>query len=1032
MSQLFVFTAGNAATRAHLSDSITGPLDPAKVRPLATQTELARLDKAADEVGGLYAWGAEPGPKNAKTWSQMQPGDGVLCVYDNAYRFAATVVSTLHNPRMARAIWGIDEASGNTWEYMYLLTKPEAIDRPVAEVIDLLSRGYRGFTRIHPDRVAAIEDQFGDLETFMQTRITRGRTPPANDATDLLSVLSTYHQEGVVFESSSRGRRYRVLEVAPQGALIERVDGGESETITVAAYDQVITALRSSSSLELTDVQGNRIQGVTIAQASHLGISGNRKKLVDIRSKTDALTYFQDQLKALRVDRSDGVARLYKPVILDVVFRAAGNRELKDNRIEFDWLVPRFIDRMAELGVGADEKQAGYAFANLAGDIIWLLAYRDGETVIDGSSPSPAAVRQRVSHAKLKERLWELLGDPSTRDSLLNTLQQTWLTPTTEDEAMNFQDDLEKILGQYLTARREQFGGQHPMSAVFKRLKARIEAHPSVMDDPNLHVTASVGRGNWAKIPWIAITGAGHSIQSGVYCVYLFREDMSGVFATLNQGVTRPIRDHGRERGHAVLKGRAEKLRAHCEGLISPGFELNNEIDLKASPGYGRDYEASTVAHKLYDTGSVPPDSVLDEDLDALIKAYHNFLSSPDTAMLDDDDFGPSSASDFDLLDGVEEVLRFIEARGFTYEPWHIAQYITAIRTKPFVILAGITGTGKSKLPALVAEATGGRSHLVPVRPDWTDSSDVLGYTDLEGAFRPGKILSLVSEAMSDENRHWTCIVDEMNLARVEQYFAEVLSQMEDRREHDAGGFVSGPLLNQSVGDDDVEWAGVHLPPNLALVGTVNMDESAHGFSRKVLDRAFTLELSDVDLKDWKRTDNGKTHPAARWPTAAWHPRAIMLGHLSSLDEEEAAVINSTVDQLIEVNQFLRQAQLQIGYRSRDEIALFVLHARDIEGAFRDTAGNSVDPLDLALQMKILPRILGGSNSVRHLLREFLGWAHTGAPSSTDEEILDIVSSWKDSGRPDALDESDFPRTAARLCLMWDRLQLEGFTSFWS
>src|SRR6266511_2465180 len=78
--------------------------------------------------------------------------------------------------------------------------------------------------------------------------------------------------------------------------------------------------------------------------------------------------------------------------------------------------------------------------------------------------------------------------------------------------------------------------------------------------------------------------------------------------------------------------------------------------------------------------------------------------------------------------EAVLALIDFIGGRGFIFEPWQIAAFVTAVRTKPFVILAGISGTGKSKLASLIAQGTGSELTLVPVRPDWTDSSDLLGY----------------------------------------------------------------------------------------------------------------------------------------------------------------------------------------------------------------------------------------------------------------------------------------------------------------
>lgn len=133
-------------------------------------------------------------------------------------------------------------------------------------------------------------------------------------------------------------------------------------------------------------------------------------------------------------------------------------------------------------------------------------------------------------------------------------------------------------------------------------------------------------------------------------------------------------------------------------------------------------------------------------NLEKVLAAYESYLQArerPDAAVASvAEPKAAYAATSFDAPSAMEALLEALAAQGFIYEPWQVAAYVTALRTKPFVILAGITGTGKSQLPRLVAEATGGTSTLIPVRPDWTDSADVLGYVDLQGRFRPGVLLS--------------------------------------------------------------------------------------------------------------------------------------------------------------------------------------------------------------------------------------------------------------------------------------------------
>ncbi len=416
-------------------------------------------------------------------------------------------------------------------------------------------------------------------------------------------------------------------------------------------------------------------------------------------------------------------------------------------------------------------------------------------------------------------------------------------------------------------------------------------------------------------------------------------------------------------------------------------------------------------------------------DFEAVMAAYERLRQARDDAPMPeavrepDAAYGAPMLAGWDRAAALERLIGRVEARGFVYQPWQVAAYVTALRTKPFVILAGITGVGKSRLPVLVAEATGGAARLIPVRPDWTDSAEVLGYTDLQGVFRPGALLAAAADAAERPGRYAVAVLDEMNLARPEHYLAEVLSRIEGRRPAERGGFESAPLIPVSE---------VRLPPNLGIVGTVNMDESAFGFSRKVLDRAFTLELSDVDLGRWHAAaEAAEAEVAEPWPVAAWWPRALTLGGLGTLPEGEAETVAQVVRVLAEADMLLAPAGLGIGYRLRDEAALFALHAAETPAAFRTRGGAAVAPLDLALFMKLLPRLAGGSRSIRRALLALLGWATDGTPLTSEDDAREALDDWDRLGRPSALPEARYPRTAARLALMTERLLADGFASFW-
>lgn len=597
------------------------------------------------------------------------------------------------------------------------------------------------------------------------------------------------------------------------------------------------------------------------------------------------------------------------------------------------------------------------------------------------------------------------------------------------------QQTLQYILDNFQTSKNtEQFNSNNSIWKKFEELVRTINKSKLIQDYPNIKVEWSIGRGNWARVPWIAFLDnrETNTTQSGVYGVFLFREDMSGVYITYNQGVTKILNEKGAREGRRILQEKANELRNDCEILIDNSFQLDNEIDLKASKGLGADYQVSTIAYKLYEKGNIPDDNKILDDIESVLKVYDMYINP--THEIAETPIENENQSNFELNTEFEKLLDYIQSSGFVFEPWQVAAYVTALRTKPFVILAGISGTGKSKLPALVARGTGGQPNLISVKPDWTDSSDILGYVNLQDEFQPGMLLRLAKKAQQPENQenHYVVIIDEMNIARVEHYFAEVLSQIENRQPDGKGSYTSEPLIVQNINrPEDQEWSQVCLPSNLAIVGTVNMDESTHGFSKKVLDRAFTIEISDIDLSQWEITSNDFYNEINKWPITKWQPRSLQLSKLEVKGAEEKQQINSLIDKLSKINEYLKPAQLQVGYRTRDEIILYTLHAKDIKTYFVTKDGKDVDPFDLAILMKILPRIVGGSNTIRQVIADLLVWAYDDRQNSNEDKADEICDLWIIQGRPSSLMNANYPRTAGRLCLMWERLKIEGFTTYW-
>ncbi|MEQ6918734.1 McrB family protein [Halomonas aquatica] len=378
----------------------------------------------------------------------------------------------------------------------------------------------------------------------------------------------------------------------------------------------------------------------------------------------------------------------------------------------------------------------------------------------------------------------------------------------------------------------------------------------------------------------------------------------------------------------------------------------------------------------------------------------------------------PVGVTQTPVREWLPRVKAYMASQGFHYSLAEVANFYLCMRTKPLAMLAGISGTGKTQLVRQFAKAIGyGDSDhcvLIAVRPDWADSSDLIGYANIQGKFETKPLLDVMARAIEHPDELYFVILDEMNLARVEHYFSEFLSFIETRMRDADDVIVTEPLISRA----DVNGGRpVYLPQNLMVVGTVNMDETTHAFSRKVLDRANAIEMNDIDLA-WVSPDRDVA------PVSGVYADALRTPFLNSIDLTEAhkQALTSAMAMLMRVNGILEPAGLHFGYRVRDEVAFYLTLHR--EEALESLDGFDTDAaMDFQLMQKVLPRIQGSSLSVLKVLIQLLGLLA--------EKPLDEEAEYYTIKQEVDTHSTRYPRSVKKLLFMLQRFHDDGFTSFW-
>lgn len=332
-------------------------------------------------------------------------------------------------------------------------------------------------------------------------------------------------------------------------------------------------------------------------------------------------------------------------------------------------------------------------------------------------------------------------------------------------------------------------------------------------------------------------------------------------------------------------------------------------------------------------------------------------------------------------------------------------QLLMAVKTKPFVLLSGVSGTGKSWLvrklahitcadPALRKARHPGNFEIVRVRPDWHEPDDLLGYPVTQGngiRYHSTDLLRFIVKASRYPHIPFFACLDEMNLARIEHYFSDFLSILETgRREGDEiiyDAFISSHNVLVYSQEDPGFWSrlgiadapllqacllerGIVMPPNLTVIGTINMDETTHGLSQRVLDRTLVIEMQNVDM------EHGLLSPGELWEYPDTYEAATELttGRLNgpAAYNNRPKTGTQIIRELKRIYEVLKDTPFALSYRVREDVLLYCTYNEAL-------AANGPLPhnwlnlcLDEVICMKILTRITGDDAACGDIIERLL------------------------------------------------------------
>ncbi len=353
----------------------------------------------------------------------------------------------------------------------------------------------------------------------------------------------------------------------------------------------------------------------------------------------------------------------------------------------------------------------------------------------------------------------------------------------------------------------------------------------------------------------------------------------------------------------------------------------------------------------------LPPKDILESDLENIINIYTNQMEDvqPKTKTVT-----AERKENFSVV----KLRSYISQSGLVFSGTLISRFVASLLTKPFVLLTGLSGSGKTKIAQSFARwISNNKSQykIIPVGSDWTNREPLLGYPnglDTDEYILPDSgALRLIIEASKEENQRkpYFLILDEMNLSHVERYFADFLSVMESDEEI---MLYSGKQRKSSDGievPDKISW-----PQNLFVIGTVNIDETTYMFSPKVLDRANTIEfrIDDNHIKNFLEQPSKIDLSVLDGKGASMAQHFLALAKDNQIEQDKIYT-----ETFVKFFNELKKIGAEFGYRTAIEMLLLIKKLNTVGGEF-----TKEQCIDIALMQKLLPKLHGSRSKISKVL----------------------------------------------------------------